>query len=448
MEKNLTSGSVFKIIVRFSIPFFISHFLQTLYGMADLLIIGQFNGPDSTAAVSVGSQVMLTITMILVGLSMGSTVLIAKMVGKGNREGTAAAVGSTAALFAALSLVVMACMLALRDTIISLLSTPAEAVSGTEAYLTICFAGIPFITAYNVISSIFRGMGDSKSPMFFIAIACVSNILLDYLFIGALKMGPSGAAFGTTLSQALSVAVSLTVILRGRTSGPRLALSAFRPQRQAVAQILRTGLPVALQESFIQFSFLVVAAIANSRGLNDASAVGIVEKVMGVLFMMPSAMLSSVSALSAQNIGAGKPERARQTLHYAIMLAAGFGLVVVAAMTLWAEPVVGMFSKSADVIRLGAQYMRGYISDCVLAGIQFCFNGYFCACGMSGMSFLNNFVGTLAARLPIAYIASVRFPDNLFPMGLATVSGSAVSLVICLIVYAWLRRRDKRLSAA
>ncbi len=445
MEKNLTSGSVFKTILKFSIPFFISYFLQTLYGMADLFIIGRFNGTDSTTAVSIGSQVMHMITMMLVGLSMGSTVLIAKAVGKGSARELSSAVGSTVTLFAALSLSVMVCALLLLRTILSLLSTPDEAVAGTSAYLTICFSGIPFITAYNVISSVFRGMGDSKSPMYFVAIACAANILLDYLFIGALKMGPAGAALGTTLSQAVSVAIALTVILRSRT-GPRLTRSDFRAQKQVIAELLKIGVPVALQEGFIQFSFLVIAAIVNIRGLNDAAAVGIVEKVMGVLFLMPSAMLSAVSALSAQNIGAGKPERARLTLWYAILLASGFGLLAVAAMMLWAEPVVSLFSKSPDVIRLGGQYMRGYVFDCILAGIQFCFNGYFCACGLSSMSFLNNFIGTLSARLPVAYLASVHFPDTLFPMGLATTSGSAVSLVICVIVFVWLRRREKRLE--
>ena len=448
MEKNLTTGSVFKNILQFSIPFFISYFLQTLYGTADMFIIGQFNGTDSTTAVSIGSQVMHMITMMLVGLSMGSTVLIARAVGSEKPQELSSAIGNTITLFVAISLAFMLCALLLLNSIVSLMSTPPEAVAGTRAYLTICFAGIPFITAYNVISSVFRGMGDSKSPMYFVAIACVSNILLDCLFIGALKMGPAGAALGTTVSQAISVAVSLLIITRSRSTGIRLTRGDLIAQRNVIGSILKGGIPVALQECFIQFSFLVVAAIANKRGLNDAAAVGIVEKFMGILFLMPSAMLSTVSALAAQNIGAGKPERARQTLWYAILLAAGFGLLAVGAMILWAEPVVSLFSKSSDVIHLGGQYMRGYVFDCILAGIQFCFNGYFCACGMSGMSFLNSFIGTLLARLPVAYLASAHFPSSLFPMGLATTSGSAVSLVICIIIFIRLRRRENKITAA
>ena len=305
MERNLTTGSVGKNILIFSLPYLLSYFLQTLYGMADLFIIGQFDGVASTTAVSIGSQVMHMLTVMLVGLAMGATVSIAQATGGGDKKRTASAIGNTVTLFMLLSLALTALLLALRGGIVSIMSTPEEAVQGTLAYLTVCFIGIPFITAYNIIASIFRGLGDSKSPMYFIAVACVVNIALDYYFMGTLHLGPAGAALGTTLSQAVSVLVSLAVILKRRLISVRRA--DFRPQRAVMGKLLQIGVPVALQDGFIQVSFVIITIIANRRGLTDAAAVGIVEKIIGFLFLIPSSMLSTVSALGAQNIGAGKP---------------------------------------------------------------------------------------------------------------------------------------------
>ena len=313
MEKNLTTGSVLKTVLYFSLPYLLSYFLQTLYGMADLFIIGQFNSVDSITSVSIGSQVMHMLTVMIIGLAMGATIMIGQAVGAEKREQASSVIGNTITLFMALSVVLTIGLLFMVKPIVSIMSTPAEAVSETISYLTICFIGIPFITAYNIISSIFRGMGDSKSPMYFIAVACVANIALDYLFIGGMNLGAAGAALGTTLSQTISVIVSFIVILK-RETGIRLKKENFKPQRRTLSGLLKIGIPVALQDGFIQISFIIITIFANKRGLNDAAAVGIVEKIIGILFLVPSSMLQTVSALSAQNIGAGKHERARLTL--------------------------------------------------------------------------------------------------------------------------------------
>lgn len=440
MEKNLTTGSVLRNVLYFSLPYLLSYFLQTLYGMADLFIIGQFEGAASTTAVSVGSQVMHMITVMIVGLAMGSTVSIGRSIGAGEHKRATAVIGNTVTLFMALSVVLMAILLVFVRPIVSIMSTPAEAVSGTTAYLTICFIGIPCITAYNIISSIFRGLGDSKSPMYFIAVACVANIILDFLFIGLMGMGPAGAALGTTLSQAISVVVSLFVILRQQT-GIQLRRSDLKLKRPVMRQILKIGLPVALQDGFVQIAFIVITIIANQRGLNDAAAVGIVEKVISFLFLVPSSMLSTVSALGAQNIGAGKHDRATLTLRYAILITAGFGLFISIVMQGIAEPVVGLFTADTAVILAGGQYIRGYIWDCLFAGIHFSFSGYFCAYGRSEISFLHNICSILLVRIPGVYLMSTMFPNTLFPMGLATVGGSLLSITICVVAFVVLKRR-------
>ena len=356
MQKDLTTGSVFKNVLYFSLPYLLSYFLQTLYGMADLFIIGRFEGTASITAVSIGSQIMHMITVMLVGLAMGVTVGIGRAVGAHDDRGAGAVIGNAVMLFLAVSVAMAAVLTALVQPILSMMSTPAEAVPGAAAYLTICFIGIPCITAYNIIASIFRGLGDSRSPMYFIAVACAANIGLDYLFMGALHMGPAGAALGTTLAQGISVIVSLGVILR-RKSGVRLHKSDLRPQKNVIGRILRIGVPVALQDGLIQISFLLITVIANRRGLTDAAAVGIVEKIISFLFLVPSSMLSTVSALCAQNMGAGSVKRIREGFRACTIIgavysvaAAAFIMTVGKFMTyLFVSEDVNVIMSSVDV---------------------------------------------------------------------------------------------------
>lgn len=443
MERDLTSGSVWKNIVYFSLPYLLSYFLQTLYGLADLFIVGQFDGVASTTAVSIGSQVMHMLTVMIVGLAMGTTVNIGRAVGARDTKKASKVVGNTMVLFIGVSVVLAVVLLLLVRPIVNVMSTPEEAVEGTVRYLTICFIGIPFITAYNVIASIFRGLGDSKSPMYFIAIACVANIALDYIFIGAFHMGPEGAALGTTLSQTISVVVSLWVILKKQT-GISVKREDFRPDRVTMGQVLKIGIPIAAQDGFIQVAFIIITIIANRRGLSAAAAVGIVEKIISFLFLVPSSMLSTVSALGAQNMGAGKYERADQILRYAMGIAVGFGLFVSLLIQVTAETAVALFTTDAVVILLGAQYIRGYIWDCIFAGVHFSFSGYFCAYGRSEISFIHNLIAILCVRIPGVYLTSKIFPDTLFPMGLATATGSLLSVIICMIAFDWLKKQKRK----
>lgn len=434
MEKNLTEGSVFKNIIYFSLPFLLSYFMQTLYGLADLFIIGQYCGVESITAVSIGSQVMHMVTVMIVGLAMGSTVLIGQTVGAKDKQKRNIAIGNTTTIFLIVSLTIMAVLLIFTNRITEVMSTPTEAVEGTVAYLTVCFIGIPFITAYNIISSIFRGMGDSKSPMYFIAVACVCNISLDYLFIGGCNMGAMGAALGTTLAQIISVCVAFgAIILRKMIDG--ISKSDFKPRKNIVKAIFKVGIPISAQDGFIQISFLLITIFVNRRGLNDAAAVGVVEKLIGILFLVPSSLLASVSALCAQNNGAGKHTRARQTLFYAAALAAGIGLVFSIIFQFIAADAVRLFADEPEVIRLGDQYMRSYVWDCIVAGVHFVFSGYFCAYNKSWISFLHNTISIITARIPIAYFASVTYKETLYPMGWGAPIGSLISVIVCIIAY-------------
>lgn len=438
MERNLTSGSVLKNIIYFSLPYMLSYFLQTLYGMADLFIIGQFDGVAGTTAVSNGSQVMYMLTVIIVGLAMGTTVNIGKAVGRRDREDISRIIGNTFTMFMTISVVLMVVLILLVRPIVSVIGTPSQAVEGSVNYLTVCFIGIPFITAYNIISSIFRGMGDSKSPMYFIATACFANIVLDYLFMGVLKLGPTGAALGTTLSQTLSVLISL-IYIRKKNTGIELEKSDLKPDKETIGKILKTGIPVSLQDGFIQVAFIIITVIANHRGINDAAAVGIVEKVIGVLFIVPSSMLATVSALSAQNIGAKKYDRAEKTLRYAIILTVSYGIVVATITQFISKLIISLFSPDSTVILLGSEYLTGYSWDCIFAGIHFCFTGYFCAYGKSYIGFVHNIISILFIRIPGSYLASAMFSDTLLPMGFAASAGSVLSILICVGAFIWLK---------
>ncbi|MDE6023824.1 MAG: MATE family efflux transporter [Lachnospiraceae bacterium] len=442
MQTNLTKGSVLKNLIIFSLPYLLSSFLQTFYGLADLFIVGQYNGADSSSAVSIGSQVMHMVTLVIVGLAMGSTVMISQSVGAGNDKRAAKAIGNTVTIFLIVSLVMTALLLIFCDVIVSVMSTPEKAVAQTKTYLMICFAGIPFITAYNIISCILRGLGDSRSPMYFVAVACLFNVLIDFVLIGHFDMGAAGAALGTVISQTISVIVAIIVLLK-RDMGIRLEKADFAIDRDVIAYIFKVGVPVSVQDLFIQISFAVITIIANRRGLVVSAAVGIVEKIIGFLFLIPSAMLATISAIAAQNIGAGMRERARQTLRYGIIITFTCGILFSIICQFASPAIVGLFTDDEGVIRMGVQYLMSYVFDCALAAIHFCFSGYFCACGRSVYSFVHNIVSALAIRIPGAYLASKLFPATLYPMGWAAPAGSFVSACICIIFYIHMRKREK-----
>lgn len=445
MPRNLYEGNILKNIGLFSVPFLIANFLQTLYGMADLFIIGQFTDAAGITAVAVGSQVMHFVTVILVGLTMGTTVLMGQAVGAKRHKSLSRILGNTALIFTGVAILFTAILLLTAPQIVSLLSTPAEAVAGTTRYLVVCFLGIPFITAYNVVAAAFRGLGDTKSPMYFVTASCVVNIALDFLFVGPLGMGPAGAALATVLSQLFCIALTLAAIkwVRQIHFGVSLSLKDFRPNKAILWSLTKIGFPIACQEGFIQVSFLFITLIANSRGLEIAAAVGVVEKIICFLFLVPSAMLSSVSAISAQCIGANRYDRARHTLYCGMGIAAGFGLICGILFQFISEPVLSLFTDDAQVVVYGTQYLHAYVFDCMVAGIHFCFSGYFCACGLSIVSFIHNAVSIVSMRVPGAYLASIWYPDTLFPMGIATLSGSFLSVIICAVVYLVVERRRK-----
>ncbi len=440
MTKDLTQGNLLKNIFVFSLPFLFSYFLQTLYGMADLFIVGQFNGASSISGVSIGSQIMHMLTVMLVGICMGTIVMIGRNVGSHNEKGISKTIGNSITLFTILSIILVILLLLLLNPIVTIMQTPIEAMDETKKYLMICFIGIPFIVAYNVISSIFRGLGDSKTPMYFIIIACIANIALDYLFIGYFDLHASGAAYGTVIAQAISVICSIFSIHKRKLI--QIKRDDLKLKKEYFQPVLKTGIPVSLQDGLIQISFLIITMIANRRGVEVSAAVGIVEKIISFLFLVPSSMLSTVSTIASQAIGANKKELARKVTFICIGIALTFGIFVSILFQFIAENVLSLFTNEANVISLGASYIHSYVFDCAIAGIHFCFSGFYVATGYSRVSFIQNILSIIFVRVPGAYLASIYFPNSLFPMGLAAPLGGVLQVIICVIFFIYFRKKD------
>ena len=382
------------------------------------------------------------LTVIIVGFAMGTTVRVGRSVGAGDEKAAAETVGTSIVLFVVFAAVVTCALLVSTTAIVKVMLTPAEAAAETKGYLAICFAGVPFITAYNVISSIFRGAGDSRRPMYFVGIACVVNIMLDFVFIGLCGMGAAGAALGTICGQAVSVAVSLFMMYRCNM-GIRIVRQDIRMKREVVSQILKVGAPIAMQDGLIQIAFIVITVIANSRGLITSAAVGIVEKLIGFMFLVPSAFLSAISTVTAQNMGADKAERARRSLYYGLTVTVGWGILCALYNQFLPHTLVGIFTRDEAVLAAGCEYMRAYAFDCVFAAVHFCFSGYFCGDQKSMISFIHNITAILLVRIPGAWLASKFFPGSLYPMGWAAPLGSLLSAVICVGFYVHYRKMEK-----
>ena len=446
MQLDLTSGNIYQKMFRFAVPYLTACFLQSFYGMADLFIAGRFNGAAVVSAVSIGSQVMHFLTVVIVGAAMGTTIMMSHAIGGKDKEAAAKAIGGSVLVFSVIAVLLTAVLILTADGALAMLKTPPEAFRPARDYLRICIFGVPFITAYNVISGIFRGVGDTKSPMFFVALAGIINIGADYILIGLVGMGAAGAAAATVGAQAFSVLFALAAMAR-RGIGIRMSGKYFRPDRNVIRRILGIGLPISCQEGFIQISFLVITAIANSRGVHVAAAVGIVEKIISFLFLVPGAMLSTVSAMAAQNAGAGFHDRANRTLAGGIRVCVIYGLAVFVIAQLAAEPIVGMFvSGEPEVVLHGGQYFRTYAIDCMIPGIHFCFSGYFSAYGKSVYSFAHNVISIVTVRIPGAWLASVLWPETLYALGGAAPLGSALSVVLC--IYFYQKIRKNKTSAA
>ena len=441
--QNFTEGKIFSPLIRFALPVLFALFLQAMYGAVDLLIVGQFGGEMAdvyVSAVSTGSQIMHTLTIVITGLAMGLTVYVGGRIGAGEQEEAGAIIGSGITLFAIASVVLASIMIALSSVMADVMHAPQAAFADTVWYIVICSAGTIFIVAYNLVGSIFRGIGDSKIPLLTVAIACVLNILGDLLLVAVFDMGAVGAALATVFAQAMSVVVSLFIIRR-RALPFRFSMKYLRPNGTYIKWILKLGIPIALQDLLVSVSFLVIHSIVNSLGLNESAGIGIAEKVCAFIMLLPSSYMQAMSAFVAQNIGAQKPERARKALFCGIASSLAAGVVMGYLTFFHGDLLAGIFAKEASIIAPAAEYLKAYAIDCLFTAFLFCFIGYFNGCGKTTFVMIQGIVGGICVRLPLSWIFSRMEPVSLFRIGMATPLSTIVQIILCGIVFVYFKKQ-------
>ncbi len=437
---NFTEGKIADPLVRFALPMLLAFCLQSLYSAVDLLVVGQFGTPADVSAVSTGGQMMQMVLVVVTGLSMGATILLGQAIGAGKGQESGSLVGTSIVFFTGLALILTAVMLLVTVPFARLMQTPKEAFDKTLVYVRICSLGTIFITGYNVIGSIFRGIGDSRTPLITVAIACVVNIIGDLVLVAVFHMAAAGAAIATIAAQAVSVILSLLLVRRQGLPFPFEKSDIHLEKRHALG-IVKLGMPIALQDGLVSISFLVIAAIVNSLGVMISAGVGVAERVCGFIMLVPSAFSQALSTFVAQNTGAKKPERAvRGTI-----IAMGISFVIDAVIAYFSffhgDLLAGIFTSDQQLIIYAWEYLKSYSIDTLLVSFLFCFIGYFTGVGRTTFCMIQGLIGAFLVRVPVSWLMSRRVPVSLFHIGLATPCSTFVQILLCVGFLLVVRRK-------
>lgn len=444
--RSLTEGPVLPGLVGFAVPMFLSLLLQTLYGTVDVLVIGNFGSTAGVSAVATGSQVLMLATYLIAGFTTAATVLIGQYLGARDEKNVAQVIGGSIPVFVCMSVFFAAVMVLLHPAILTALNVPAEAMPQARLYTLICSCGIPLIVGYNAVCAVLRGMGDSKSPLMFVLVACCVNIAGDLLLTGALQMGAAGVAIATVTAQGVSFLISL-IFLAKRGIGVPFSRANIRFDGRLTRKLFRLGVPLAVQSIMINLSFLFITAIINAMGVTASAAMGVGDKITGFAFLPQSAFSQAVQVFTAQNVGAGKPGRASRSMWYAAGITAVWGVCFVLLCNTAPTLLPGLFSSDAAVVEMTGLYVRAYSFDVLLTCAVFCMNGFLAGCGCAGFSMVTNLLGAFAVRIPVTYVLS-RVPGvTLFMIGLAAPAASVVQIVVTL-VYLRTGRWKRKLIAA
>lgn len=442
MEKNntFTQGRILKPLILFALPVLLALFLQAMYGAVDLLIVGKFASSADVSAVSTGSQIMMTLTNLVSSFAMGTTVLLGQQIGCGERKQGGRTVGTAIVMFTVIALVMTAVLVIFAPQVSSIMNAPEEAFDKTVAYVRICGGGMLVIVAYNLIGCIFRGIGDSRTPLFTVAVACVFNIAGDLILCAGFKMGTEGAAFATVFAQIISVIVSFGVI-RKKELPFEMRRTDIEVHGRTLRKMVGLGAPIALQDLLVSISFLIILAIVNSMGVTASAGVGVAEKVCAFIMLISSAFMQSISAFVAQNYGAGRMDRAKKALHYGVAVSFAIGVGMFFLSFFHGNVLAGIFSSDAMVIEAAADYLKAYAIDCLFTAIFFCYIGFYNGIGMTKFVMIQGIIGAFCVRVPVSWFMSRRAGATLFDIGLATPFSSILQLVLCLGCMLYLRKK-------
>ena len=433
--RNLAQGSVVKQLILFALPFLASNLVQSFYSVADMWIVGQFADNISMSGVNIGSQITFILTNVVVGLCTGGTILIAQAMGRKDQKVMEEVTATLMTTLLIAGAVITALMIFLRVPILNLIQTPPAAYQEADRYLTVTCAGILFIFAYNVLSAVQRGMGDSKRPFYFVLIACITNIVLDYILVAIFHLGALGAAIATVFSQALSVVLCMVTLVRSDFVFDFKPKS-FRINRHYMGHIFRLGLPSAVQNGVTSLSFLIITILTNIIGQENASAaVGVVSKFNGFAIMPAVALGASISTVCAQNIGAGRWDRAVKTCWIGTGIAFAFSAAVFAVAKCFPAQIIGAFNEEPALVEYGVVYMSSFCFDYLFVPLCFCINGLFIASGHTTFSLLNNMMSALLLRIPVCVIFSLVLDMGMFGVGLGAPVASAGALCVIILYY-------------
>ena len=444
--KDFTKGPILGPLLAFSMPILLALFLQALYGAVDLLVVGKWALAQDVSGVAVGSQIMQTITGLVSSFAMGTTVLLGQKIGEGRREEGGLVIGTSVIVFLLIGAGLTVLTPLLSPVLARWMNAPPEAFEETRHYVAICGLGSIMIVAYNVLGSIMRGLGDSRTPLMTVAIASVCNIAGDLLLVAGLHMGAAGAAIATVVSQTVSVVISL-LILKRRTLPFAFSKESLRLDRPILRRIVRFGTPIALQDLLVGLSFLVILAIVNALGLTASAGVGVAEKVCAFIMLIPAAFMQAMSAYVAQNHGAGKNERAERGLRIAIGVSTVFGALMFYTAYFHGDWLCGIFARDTDVIAAGYDYLRAYGIDCLLTCFLFCFIGFFNGLGETGFVMAQGIAAAFLIRIPVAWWMS-RATGRLFFIALGVPCSTVAQIVACFIFYAHIRQQERLLARA
>ena len=429
METNtsFTEGKILKPLILFAFPVLLALFLQAMYGAVDLLIVGKFASSADVSAVSTGSQIMTTLTNLISSFAMGTTILLGQQIGSGKKEEGGRTVGTAIVMFAAIAVVMSIIMVVFAPSISQIMNAPEEAFQKTVDYIRICGGGMLVIVAYNLIGCIFRGLGDSKTPLITVAIA-------------GFHMGTQGAAIATVFAQIVSVVVSFFLICKKELPFT-VKNKNIRIHKVYLKKMVGFGAPIALQDLLVSISFLIILAIVNSMGVIASAGVGVAEKVCAFIMLISSAFMQSMSAFVAQNYGAGQITRARKALHYGIAVSFSIGVVMFLITFFHGDALAGIFSSDGEVVFAAADYLKAYAIDCLFTAIFFCYTGFYNGIGKTRFVMIQGILGAFCVRVPVSYIMSIQPETSLFHIGLATPMSSALQLILCVGFMLFLRKK-------
>ena len=437
-QSDFTEGSILKKLVAFMFPVLGALILQAAYGAVDLLVVGRFGSTSGLSAVSTGSQVLNLVTFVVIQLAMGITVLIARYLGEKRPEQIGSVIGGSAIVFAIISVILFVIMVGFARPISVLMQAPSEAVDLTTSYVRICGGGILFIVAYNLLAAIFRGLGDSKSPLLFVLVACIVNIFGDLLLVAGLHMDAAGAAIATVMAQALSVVFAVILLMKKKLPFT-ITKQDFHFNCQC-SRFLEIGLPLALQECLTQISFLALCAFVNRLGLEASSGYGVACKIVNFAMLVPSALMQSMASFVSQNVGAGKRKRAKQSMFTGIGVGLAVGCVVFVLVMLRGDLLTGLFTTDAAVVQRGYEYLKGFALETIVTAVLFSMIGYFNGNNKTVWVMTQGLIQTLLVRLPFAYFMSIQPDASLTMIELAAPVSTMVGIMLNICFYIYLNK--------